>query len=187
MVLAEMYLKIRDVVTIGTLSKGKMNTFKTIIFILLVPGFLLGIVPVFVIPKIPGVALSSGFWNWIAIPFWLVGAAVLAWCAADFVRKGKGTPVPLDPPKVLVISGLYHHVRNPMYVGALLIQAGNIIWFGSLAQVVYWLFLFIGFTLFIRANEEPHLRRTFGAAYEEYCRTVPRWIPKLPRREKNNE
>jgi protein-S-isoprenylcysteine O-methyltransferase Ste14 len=154
-----------------------MTALKTIFFILLVPGFLLGIVPVFIIPKIPGLALPPGPWNWAAVPFWIVGIAAVIWCAADFVRKGRGTPVPLDPPKELVVSGLYQYVRNPMYVGVLLIQVGNIVWFGTLAQAVYWFFLFIGFNLFIRANEEPYLRKTFGAAYEEYCRTVPRWIP----------
>ncbi len=159
-----------------------MTTLKTIFFILLVPGFLLGIVPVFVIPKIPGVALPPGPWNWAAVPFWLAGIAAVVWCAADFVRKGRGTPVPLDPPKELVVSGLYQYVRNPMYVGVLLIQAGTIVWYGTLAQVVYWFFLFIGFNLFIRANEEPHLRKTFGAAYEQYCRDVPRWIPHMGKR-----
>ena len=155
-----------------------MTALKTIFFILLVPGFLLGIVPVFIIPKIPGLALPPGPWNWAAVPFWIVGIAAVIWCAADFVRKGRGTPVPLDPPKELVVSGLYQYVRNPMYVGVLLIQVGNIVWFGTLAQAVYWFFLFIGFTLFIRANEEPYLRKTFGAAYEAYCRSVPRWIPR---------
>jgi len=156
-----------------------MTAIKTAFFILLVPGFLLGIVPVFVIPRIPGPALSMGPWCWLAAPFWLAGIATVVWCAADFVRKGRGTPVPLDPPKELVVSGLYHYVRNPMYVGVLLIQVGNAVWFGSLAQIVYWFFLFIGFTLFIRANEEPYLRKTFGAAYEAYCQSVPRWIPKF--------
>jgi protein-S-isoprenylcysteine O-methyltransferase Ste14 len=65
-----------------------------------------------------------------------------------------------------------------MYVGVLIVQVGTIVWYSSLAQVVYWLFLFTGFTLFIRANEEPHLRKTFGAAYKAYCKSVPRWIPR---------
>ncbi len=78
----------------------------------------------------------------------------------------------------MVVSGLYHFVRNPMYVGALLVQVGTIIWFGTLAQAVYWFFLFIGFNLFIRANEEPYLRKLFGARYEAYCQAVPRWIPR---------
>jgi len=160
-----------------------MTALKTTFFILLVPGFLLGIVPVFIIPKIPGLAFLPGPWNWAAVPFWIVGIAAVIWCAADFVRKGRGTPVPLDPPKELVVTGLYQYVRNPMYVGVLLIQVGNIVWFGTLAQAVYWFFLFIGFTLFIRANEEPYLRKTFGAAYEAYCRSVPRWLPRMGKRE----
>jgi protein-S-isoprenylcysteine O-methyltransferase Ste14 len=161
-----------------------MTTLKTTFFILLVPGFLLGVVPVFFIPMISGIGLPAGPWNWAALLFWIVGVAVVIWCAADFVRKGHGTPMPLDPPRELVISGLYRFVRNPMYVGVLLIQVGHIIWYGTLAQGIYWFFLFIGFTLFIGANEEPHLRKTFGAAYEVYCQNVPRWLPliKTPRR-----
>lgn len=156
-----------------------MTALKTGFFVLLVPGFLLGVVPVFLIPKIGGLAFAPGWGSWLATPFWVAGAAIIIWCAADFVRKGRGTPVPLEPPKELIVSGLYRYIRNPMYIGALLIQVGNAVWFGSLAQVVYWFFLFIGFTLFIRANEEPYLRKTFGAAYEEYCRKVPRWLPRI--------
>ena len=35
------------------------------------------------------------------------------------------------------------------------------------------------FHLFATLYEEPYLRRTFGAAYEDYCRVVPRWIPRF--------
>ena len=158
-----------------------MTAFKTIAFILLVPGFLLGVVPPVVVQAAGGPAIDLGPFHWLAVPFWLAGIAALAWCAVDFVRKGRGTPVPFDPPKTLVVTGLYRYVRNPMYAGALLVQFGTLVWYGSLAQAVYWLFLFIGFTLFIRANEEPYLRKTFGAAYEAYCRSVPRWIPRRRR------
>ena len=51
-----------------------MTTLKTIFFILLVPGFLLGVVLIFVSPKIPGLALPLGPWNWAAIPFWIAGS-----------------------------------------------------------------------------------------------------------------
>lgn len=157
-----------------------MKLIKTVFFILLVPGFLLGIVPVYLVPRVPGPALSPGVWNWTAIPLWLLGICIILWCAVDFVYKGKGTPVPLDPPKELVVTGLYRFSRNPMYIGALLVQVGNLIWFGAFNQGIYWFFIFIGFSLFIRANEEPYLRKTYGQVYEDYCQAVPRWIPKIP-------
>jgi protein-S-isoprenylcysteine O-methyltransferase Ste14 len=37
----------------------------------------------------------------------------------------------------------------------------------------------VGVILFVRLYEEPTLRRVFGAEYEEYCRNVPRWIPRM--------
>jgi len=37
----------------------------------------------------------------------------------------------------------------------------------------------LGVALFVRLYEEPTLRRMFGAEYEEYCRNVPRWIPRM--------
>jgi protein-S-isoprenylcysteine O-methyltransferase Ste14 len=156
-----------------------MTTLKTAFFILLVPGFLLGVVPPVVVQAVGGPGLAMDPWRWLAVPFWLAGIAIVIWCAADFVRKGGGTPAPLDPPKKLVVSGLYRYTRNPMYLGVLVVQTGTLVWYGSLAQAVYWVFLCIGFNLFIHANEEPHLRRTFGAAYEQYCREVPRWLPRL--------
>jgi len=36
--------------------------------------------------------------------------------------------------------------------------------------------------LFVIGYEEPTLRRNFGETYVEYLRTVPRWIPRPPRR-----
>jgi protein-S-isoprenylcysteine O-methyltransferase Ste14 len=33
--------------------------------------------------------------------------------------------------------------------------------------------------LFVMLYEEPALRHAFGASYEQYCREVPRWIPRF--------
>jgi protein-S-isoprenylcysteine O-methyltransferase Ste14 len=105
----------------------------------------------------------------------------MLWCAADFVRKGQGTPAPIDPPKKLVTSGLYRYVRNPMYLGALLFSFGNVLWYGSPLLLGYVAFLWMGFQGFIFAYEEPHLRKTFGQAYLDYCQATPRWIPRRKR------
>jgi protein-S-isoprenylcysteine O-methyltransferase Ste14 len=152
---------------------------KTALFILFVPGSVLVAVPLWLILPGEPARFDPGPLRWLAVPLWITGVLVLCWCAVDFVRKGHGTPAPLEPPKELVAEGLYRYVRNPMYVGVLLTAAGHAVWFGSLYLAVYALVLWLAFHIFVLAYEEPHLRQTFGAAYEDYSRRVPRWIPKF--------
>ena len=87
-------------------------------------------------------------------------------------------------PRELVVSGLYRFVRNPMYDGALLVLFGHVLWFPSLSLHVCPIIFFVSFHLFVVLYEERTLRKTFGAAYEQYCRDVPRWLPRVrsPRR-----
>jgi len=90
-----------------------------------------------------------------------------------------GTPAPIDAPKKLVVNGLYRFVRNPMYVGVfclILSQAMNLC---SRPILFYICFVGVCFHLFIVFYEEPHLRRIFREQYEDYCRQVPRWIPRI--------
>ena len=110
-----------------------------------------------------------------------LGATVLSWCALTFALLGKGTPAPFDPPKVLVASGLYRVVRNPMYLGAELVLIGEAAVFESLTVLVYAAVLLLVFHLFLVYYEEPNLRRRFGVSYESYCEAVPRWVPRLVR------
>ena len=109
----------------------------------------------------------------------LAGAAVVIECFARFALKGIGTPAPVAPTKHLVVSGLYRHVRNPMYVGVVTAILGQALWFGSTALLGYAAILWVGFFLFVLAYEEPTLRRQFGAEYVAYCRGVPRWLPRF--------
>jgi protein-S-isoprenylcysteine O-methyltransferase Ste14 len=154
-----------------------MTALKTSLFLLLVPGTLLVLLPCALTGADPAL-FSFGVFRWLAVPFWLAGAAVMLWCARDFTVRGHGTPSPTDPPRELVVGGLYRFVRNPMYVGALLILFGHVLWFPCLALIVSPLIFFAATHLFVVFYEEPHLRKTFGAAYENYCRSVPRWLPR---------
>ena len=95
------------------------------------------------------------------------------------IRRGQGTPAHLDPPKRLVINGLYRHVRNPIYLGALSVHLGTILWFGSGLLIIYFLLFVLGYYLLVLFIEEPILKSTFGREYEAYMKSVPRWLPKL--------
>ena len=108
-----------------------------------------------------------------------VGASVVLSCLRDFVVRGRGTPAPWDPPRRLVVAGLYRYVRNPMYVGALALLAGEGILFGSRNVLLYTGFFWIATHLFVLIYEEPHLERAFEGEYEEYRSAVPRWLPRL--------
>jgi protein-S-isoprenylcysteine O-methyltransferase Ste14 len=110
-----------------------------------------------------------------------MGVLVLTASVWNLVTTGKGTPAPFDPPRALVVGGLYRLVRNPMYIGDLLVLWGESLLFGSLLLLAYSLLILAVCHLFIVLFEEPALRRTFGGAYERYCDAVPRWIPALPR------
>ena len=99
----------------------------------------------------------------------------------DFATAGRGTPFPLDPPRQLVTRGLYRYVRNPMYWGAGMFLLGEAILFASWPIVAYLGALWLGVHLFVVFYEEPTLTRTFGASYEEFLRTVPRWVPRKRR------
>ena len=155
-----------------------MTALKTVFFMLLVPGLLLGVMPVWLMATDTSL-FSFGLLHWLAVPIWLIGAAVMLCCAWDFTVKGRGTPAPIDPPRELVISGLYRFVRNPMYDGALLVLFGHVLWFPSLALLVCPIIFFVAFHLFVVLYEERTLLKKFGAAYEQYFLDVPRWMPRV--------
>jgi protein-S-isoprenylcysteine O-methyltransferase Ste14 len=121
----------------------------------------------------------SGISLLIAILFFVIGAVFYLWCQWNFAKYGRGTPAPIDAPKKLVIRGLYKYVRNPMYVGMITALLGWLTLYHSWRLVRFTVFIWICFELFIIFYEEPHLRKIFGAEYEEYCAKVGRWFPKL--------
>jgi protein-S-isoprenylcysteine O-methyltransferase Ste14 len=103
---------------------------------------------------------------------------VLAVVVAQFVRRGGGTPVPLDPPKKIVSEGLFARVRNPMYSAYVAIAFGEAILYRSWALVGYALAFALLLHGYVVRFEEPRLRARFGAAYERYCEGSGRWLPR---------
>jgi|SRR5580704_622991 protein-S-isoprenylcysteine O-methyltransferase Ste14 len=148
---------------------------------------------------------SAGFvllWGWVAgslhrrydpalnftLPDWtralgiglLAAGGVLALaCITTFVARGEGTPAPFDPPRKFVAAGPYKFVRNPMYIAGYIVLFGYGLFEHSLVILLFTLPWILCAHLFVLLYEEPHLRATFGATYEAYCRSVHRWLPRL--------
>jgi len=109
----------------------------------------------------------------------------LLWCVRDFYLSGKGTLAPWDPPKNLVIIGLYRHARNPMYIGVLMLVSGWSAVLSSPLLLLYTIALAIGFHIRVIIHEEPWLRSTFGDEWIIYSKNVNRWLPRLKPWENN--
>lgn len=135
---------------------------------------------------LPRGILSASGYKWGGSPVWSelagfallsVGFGLVGWCLVTFAFAGKGTAAPFDPPRQLVVVGPYRFVRNPIYIGAVLamIGAAMVLWTGWL--ILYAMLVLIVTHLLVILYEEPHLRRVFGQPYDDYLKTVHRWIP----------
>ena len=156
---------------------------KLAVFTIVAPGTVTTWLPLFVL--FPSLRYRPIEWGWMAaaaIAVIAVGTAGYFWCALDFAVFGKGTPAPIDMPKVLVVRGPYRYTRNPMYISVLTVLFGESALFRSVALLEYAGVAAICFHLFVRIQEEPTLRRKMGEAYTKYCEVVPRWIPRIVRR-----
>jgi protein-S-isoprenylcysteine O-methyltransferase Ste14 len=155
--------------------------FRTLIFTIFIPGFWTVLMPYWLLPRPVRPALRGA-----AAAGWLMIAAGIALyfvCAFwGFAVRGRGTPLPLDPPRKLIVVGPYRIVRNPMYWSVAFVMLGEAAVFHSVALLQLVAAFAMGVILFVLAIEEPGLRGKFGAEYEQYCRQVPRWLPRIRRR-----
>jgi protein-S-isoprenylcysteine O-methyltransferase Ste14 len=120
-------------------------------------------------------------WRWIGVIPSTLGFAVALRCIWDFGWTGRGTPAPVAPPRKLVVVGFYRYIRNPMYVGFFAGWSGLWLVFGraNVAALAIALLVVAGVALFVQLYEEPTLRKMFGPEYEEYCKNVGRWLPRV--------
>lgn len=154
-----------------------MTAYKSLLYLVMEAGLFALYIPLTLLRS--GPRIETGVISWLAIPLWLAGSLVVLRCFWDFTFKGRGTPVPMDPPRELVVTGFYRYVRNPIYAGVFLIFLGHFLWFGYSSLLMYIMLAFLGAHLFIVLYEEPTLKRKFGTSYEEYLKRVPRWIPRF--------
>ena len=122
--------------------------------------------------------INLNVWNIVTAALLLIfglfyGGGVVGQCL-----KGKGTPVPINPPPELICTGPYMHTRNPMLTGVFSMLFGMGFWMGSLSMILIFTPLFIiGNTLELKKIEEPELEKRLGKQYLEYKKRTPMFVP----------
>ena len=107
------------------------------------------------------------------------GAALAIWCSVVMFIAGKGTPLVSSPPQKLISNGIFGLIRHPMMLAINIVLLGEILTFGSYILILWFTaWLRIGHLIVVN-YEEPQLERRFGKEYIEYCKIVPRWLPKI--------
>lgn len=100
----------------------------------------------------------------------VVGEALRIWAAGCISKNAR-----------LACGGPFAHVRNPLYLGSLLIAFGYCamsgLWWSFLVMAALYYYFYYG-TIF---SEEEHLRNVLGEPYSQYAETVPRLMPRLRR------
>ena len=147
------------------------------------------ILPGNVLVTIPALLLYFTGYEWPGgdrLPQTIGGAALIlaglwlaAWTMLLFALVGQGTPAPWNPPKRLVVSGPYRHVRNPMITSVLAMLGGEALLAGSAAIAIWLGVFFLINVVYFKLVEEKKLEQRFGGEYTEYRRNVPRWLPRL--------
>jgi protein-S-isoprenylcysteine O-methyltransferase Ste14 len=170
-------------IPLSSLRRSEVNVFvlaRAVVYATFFVGFLLVFLPMRVLAKsgiVPPATLGAV--QIAGAVLTLAGTAVAVSCILAFVFIGRGTPAPFDPPRQLVARGPYRIVRNPMYVGAAAALLGAALFYESPALAMYAAVFVLVMHGFVRIYEEPALRRRFGTSYDEYCRQVGRWWPRL--------
>src|SRR5260370_7373111 len=129
---------------------------RTLIFTVFVPSFWTLMMPYWMLPRgVRADVRGAGAAGWL---FMGVGMTLYFACAFwGFAVRGKGTPLPLDPPKKLVVEGPYRIVRNPMYWSVASVMLGEAAVFHSPALPALVLVFFVGLIFFVPFIDNPAL------------------------------
>lgn len=163
-------------------ARPAWNVTKTGVQVIFMWGVALVLLPMMIVElerRIGVPNFDSSFQRFFGLSCFILFSVLGLWSGFTMAREGDGTPLPLDSPRRLVVSGAYAFVRNPMAIAGIGQALSVALYLGSLFVVVYvligaWMWQFL-----TRPLEEEDMRRNFGAPYEDYRHEVRCWLPRL--------
>ena len=133
---------------------------------------------------LPAYTDRTGFWavdgeamRWVGVILYAAGGVLRLWPVFVLGRRFSGL-VAIQPGHTLMTSGLYGTIRNPSYLGLLILSLGWALAFRSLAGVLLVVLMLVPLVARIR-SEEALLNQQFGAEYDAYRARTWRLIPGL--------
>lgn len=123
-------------------------------------------------------AIQTGLPLLLGLCLGLGGISLYIWTAQ---LLAEGAPITKYEPRALLTRGPYRYVRNPLYLSMAIVLAGVSALYGAWSprHLVRYALVAVGAHLVVVMIEEPATRRHLGGVYDEYCRVVPRWIPRF--------
>ena len=112
----------------------------------------------------------------VGLSFLIVGEFFRIWAVS---HAGKSTRSRRLKAPVLVTTGPYAVVRNPIYLGNFLIGLGMVVFAEAIFLTPLFLILFVLQYRAIVAQEECFLEEKFGEEFRRYCTLVPKWMPRV--------
>ncbi len=160
------------------MNENSLLVLKNLTYTLFIAGTVTVLAPYVLLTRNATVMPSSwGLPQILSLALLSLGLGIYVRCLWDFAHAGRGTPSPFEPPRILVVRGLYLNVRNPLYLGYLAVLLAESAFFESWALIRYAAGYFLTVHLFVVFYEEPHLGHRFGKAYDNYRKSVRRWVP----------
>jgi protein-S-isoprenylcysteine O-methyltransferase Ste14 len=162
-----------------------MKTLRHLLAILLLPGVVTVVVPLWIVRSTGAWRVGWGLPAPVSLLPSILGCLLIGFglllmyrTISLFAGFGEGTLAPWDPPRRLVVRGVYRRVRNPMLSGVFFVLLGEATLLGSTPLFVWFLVVFAVNAVYIPLVEEPDLSQRFGEEYQVYKRNVPRWVPR---------
>jgi protein-S-isoprenylcysteine O-methyltransferase Ste14 len=110
------------------------------------------------------------------------------WAALTLAISGRGTPLPMDEARRLVVNGPYAHVRHPLAIALMGQGTAIVLALGSYPVMVYMAAFGVWMYFYARPREEKHLEERYGQEWTAYMREVRAYRPRLsPYRPHSNE
>ena len=171
-------LVVAGLFTAGNLSAGEREdrSNRWVIAAIGVLGLLGAWLPAYT-DRIEFLTVDGDTVRWIGVVLYLAGGVLRLWPVFVLGRRFSGL-VAIQPGHTLVTDGIYRIVRNPSYLGLLVLSLGWALAFRSVVGVVLALINIVPLVARMR-SEEALLHAQFGEQYDAYRRRTWRLVPGL--------